>query len=342
MHTVSVLALPGTIAFDLATPVEVLGRVRLSGGRPGYDVSVCGSEPMIDAGPVRLAVDRGLEALATADTIVVPGRIDPGAPVPAAALAALRAAAAAGTRIASICVGSFTLAATGLLDGRRATTHWAAADRLRAAFPAVDVDPEVLYVDTGQFLTSAGATAGVDLCLHLVRRDYGAAVAADASRLAVAALHRDGGQAQFIVRSGVPAAATGLAEVLRWLEAHADEPLSLAAVAARAGLSVRTLNRRFHAETGRTPMQWVNGVRIRRAQELLQSTDHGVDRIAHLVGFDSPAQFRVQFKRLSGVPPQTYRTTFREAGGQVVAGSAVRSAASSASIDAAGPGRAKR
>jgi transcriptional regulator GlxA family with amidase domain len=199
----------------------------------------------------------------------------------------------------------------GLLDGRRATTHWAAAHRLRAAFPAVQVDPEVLYVDTGQVITSAGATAGVDMCLHLVRCDYGAAVAADASRMAVAPLHRDGGQAQFIVRPRGPGTETGLAAVLQWLQTHAHHDLTLADVAAQAGLSVRTLNRRFHQETGRTPMQWVTGVRIRRAQELLQTTDHGIDRIAHLVGFASPAHFRTQFKRHSGVPPRAYRTAFR-------------------------------
>jgi transcriptional regulator GlxA family with amidase domain len=212
VHTVFVLALADTIAFDLATPIEVLGRVRLPAGQAGYRVLVCGSEPMVDAGPLRLAVDHSLHALAGADTVIVPGRCDPAAPVPTAALDALRDAAAAGTRIASICVGAFTLAAAGLLDDRRATTHWAAAEQLRAAFPAVELDPEVLYVDTGQFITSAGATAGVDMCLHLVRRDYGAAIAADASRQAVAPLPRAGGQAQFIVRSGTRAAETGLSK----------------------------------------------------------------------------------------------------------------------------------
>jgi transcriptional regulator GlxA family with amidase domain len=311
MHTVSVLALPNTIAFDLATPIEVLGRVRLSGGGPGYRILVCGSEPTVDAGPLRLAVDHGLEALAGADTVIVAGQYNPAEPLAPAVAEALRAAAAAGTRIASICVGAFVLAAAGLLDGRRATTHWAAAEQFRAAFPAVDLDPEVLYVDTGQFITSAGATAGVDMCLHLVRRDYGATIAADASRQAVAPLHRDGGQAQFIVRPAARPTDAGLGAVLQWLEVHAHEPLTLAGVAAQAGLSVRTLNRRFHDETGRTPMQWVTAVRIRRAQELLESTDHGVDRIAHLVGFASPAQFRAQFRRHAGVTPQAYRTTFR-------------------------------
>jgi transcriptional regulator GlxA family with amidase domain len=311
VHTVVVLALPDTIAFDLATPIEVLHRVRLPAGRPGYRTLVCASQPELDAGPLRLAVDHGLDALARADTVIVPGRYDPAAPVPTTALDALRAAAAAGTRIASICVGAFTLAAAGLLDGRRVTTHWAAATRLREAFPAVEVDPTVLYVDTGQIITSAGATAGVDMCLHLVRRDYGAAIAADAARLAVAPLHRDGGQAQFIMRPGPHGSQTDLGALLEWLQIHAHQDLTLADVAAQAGLSVRTLNRRFHEQTGHTPMQWVTAVRIRRAQELLETTDHGIDHIAHLVGFHSPAHFRTQFKRLSGVAPHAYRTTFR-------------------------------
>ncbi|MGI5241077.1 GlxA family transcriptional regulator [Dactylosporangium sp. CA-139066] len=309
MHRVVVLALPGTIAFDLATPLEVLGRGQYK-GRPGYTVEVCGTEPVLDAGPLRLAIDRGLDALAGADTVVVPGRHDPLSPVPAAALDALRAAAAAGARLASICVGAFTLAATGLLDGHRATTHWTAASAFRAAFPAVRLDPGVLYVDTGQFVTSAGATAGVDMCLHLVRRDHGAAAAAEASRLAVSPLHREGGQAQFIARPAAPPGG-GLGPVLQWMQEHAERDLTLANVAARAGLSVRTLNRRFRTETGETPMQWLAGARIRRAQELLETTDHGVDRIAHLTGFASPTNFRAQFKRACGVTPRVYRTTFR-------------------------------
>ncbi|MGW4465131.1 GlxA family transcriptional regulator [Micromonospora sp. NPDC004704] len=314
MHTVVVLALPDTIAFDLTTPIEVFGRVRLPDGRPGYRVLVCGSEPVVTAGPLRLATDHGLDALARADTIVVPGRNDPTAPTPAAVTDALRDAVAAGTRIVSICVGAFTLAAAGLLDGRRATTHWAATDRFRAAFPAVDLDPDVLYVDAGQIVTSAGATAGIDMCLHLIGRDYGAAVAADASRLTVAPLHRDGGQAQFIVRNTPGQTAPGLAHLLEWIEENAHRDLNLDDLANRAAMSIRTLNRRFHEETGRTPMQWLNSVRIRRAQELLETTDHGVDRIAHQVGFTSPTNFRAQFKRVSGVAPRAYRSTFRHGG----------------------------
>jgi transcriptional regulator GlxA family with amidase domain len=191
MHTVAVLALPDVIAFDLATPIEVFGRARLPDGRGAYRVVVCGAAPTVAAGPLRISVDSGLDETLRADTIIVPGRNDITWPTPTPILDTLRAAAAAGTRIASICVGAFTLAEAGLLDGRRATTHWLAADAFAARFPKVQVDPDVLYVDGGDVLTSAGAAAGLDLCLHLVRRDHGVAVAADASRLAVSpATHR--------------------------------------------------------------------------------------------------------------------------------------------------------
>ena len=310
MHTVAVLALPDTIAFDLSTPVEVFGRVRLPGGRAGYRVQVCATEPVVTAGPLRIGTDYGIETLAHADTIVVPGRHQPSAPTPQAARDALRDAAANGARLASICVGAFTLAAAGLLDGKRATTHWLAADLFRDAFPAVTLDSDVLYVDEGQVLTSAGASAGLDLCLHMVERDYGAAVAADASRLAVAPLHRSGGQAQFILRNPLRAD-TELDGVLAWIEEHAHRNLGLRDLAAHAATSIRTLNRRFRAQTGQTPMQWVNGVRVRHAQVLLETTADSVERVGRRVGFASPANFREQFRRVVGVAPQSYRNTFR-------------------------------
>jgi transcriptional regulator GlxA family with amidase domain len=284
MHTVAILALPDTIAFDLSTPIEAFGRVRLPTGAPGYRVVVCGSQPEVSAGPFRIVTDHGLEALAEADTVVVPGLNDPTVDAAEEVLAALTAAHARGVRIASICSGAFTLAAAGLLDGKRATTHWIAADLFRARFPAVDLDADVLYVDEGQVLTSAGASAGLDLCLHMIARDFGAAVAADAARMAVAPLHRSGGQAQFILRN------------------HA----------AAKHMSVRTLNRRFQAETGQTPMQWLTGVRVRHAQQLLESTAYGVEQIGREVGFSSAANFREQFRRLAGVAPLNYRNTFRE------------------------------
>jgi transcriptional regulator GlxA family with amidase domain len=316
VHTIAVLALPDTIAFDLSTPVETFGRVMLPSGEPGYRLLVCGTEPVVSAGPMRIATDHGIEAATEADTIVVPGRNDVTIGTSDEVLRALKSAYAAGTRIASICSGAFTLAEAGLLDGKRATTHWLAADLFRATFPAVDLDPDVLYVDEGQVLTSAGASAGLDLCLHMVARDYGAAVAAGAARLAVAPLHRSGGQAQFILRNTAPAKhiaeRTELDDVLLWIEHEAHRDLTLGDIAKRAAMSVRTLNRRFQAETGQTPMQWVTGVRVRHAQQLLESTAHGVEKIGRDVGFSSPANFREQFRRLTGVAPQSYRNTFRD------------------------------
>jgi transcriptional regulator GlxA family with amidase domain len=316
VHTIAVLALPDTIAFDLSTAVETFGRVLLPTGEPGYRVLVCGSEPVVTAGPMRIATDHGVDAAVEADTVVVPGRNDVTVATPAPVLRAIKAAYANGARIASICSGAFSLAEAGLLDGKCATTHWLAAEEFRARFPAVNLNPDVLYVDEGRVLTSAGASAGLDLCLHMVARDHGAAVAAHAARLAVAPLHRSGGQAQFILRNMAPAKhiaeRTQLDDVLAWIEQQAHRDLTLGDIAKRAAMSVRTLNRRFQAETGQTPMQWVTGVRIRHAQQLLESTSHGIEKIGRDVGFSSPANFREQFRRLTGVPPQSYRNTFRD------------------------------
>ena len=316
MHTVAVVALPDVIAFDLTTAVEVFGRVVLPSGEPGYCVRVCGTEPVVSAGPMRIATDHAISEVDVADTIVVPGRNDVRVGTADEVLRALKSAHADGTRIASICSGAFTLAEAGLLDGKRATTHWLAADLFRATYPEVDLDPDVLYVDEGQVLTSAGASAGMDLCLHMVARDYGAGVAADAARLAVAPLHRSGGQAQFILRNTAPAKhiaeRTELDDLLAWIEQEAHRDLTLRDIAERAAMSVRTLNRRFQAETDQTPMQWVTGVRVRHAQQLLESTMHGVENIGRDVGFRSPANFREQFRRLTGVAPQNYRNTFRD------------------------------
>ncbi|MGB3444024.1 MAG: helix-turn-helix domain-containing protein [Actinophytocola sp.] len=310
MHTVAVLALDDVITFDLATPVQAFGFARLPDGSPAYRVLVCGM------GTVRtdvfsLSPDWGLDALGRADTIVVPGRVEPDARVPAEILDALRTAAAKGTRIASICVGAFVLAATGLLDGLRATTHWLGATDLADLHPAIDVDPNVLYVDNGQFLTSAGAAAGLDLCLHMIRRDHGSAVAADAARLSVMPLEREGGQAQFIVHDQPPVPrGAALEPVLTWLDANAGRDLTLAAIAAHAGMSTRTLNRRFREQTGTTPLQWLHRARVRRAQYLLEHTTHPVDRIAGEVGFGSPTAFRERFRRVVGTSPHAYRAAF--------------------------------
>jgi transcriptional regulator GlxA family with amidase domain len=314
MHTVVILALDTVVPFDLATPIEVFARTRLPDGRPGYRVRVCGAGPSVDAGAFTLRPPWGLDALAGADTIILPGRSET-LPVPGEVLDGLRRAAAAGTRIASICSGAFILAATGLLDGLRATTHWAGAAELADRYPRIDVDPDVLYVDNGQFLTSAGAAAGLDLCLHLIRRDHGSAVAADAARLSVMPLEREGGQAQFIVHDQPPAPRGSLLEpVLAWMEDNCATDLTLADIAAHADLSTRTLNRRFREQTGSTPLQWLLRSRIRRAQYLLETTGHPIDRIATQVGFGSPTAFRERFKRVVGTSPNTYRTTFQKPG----------------------------
>jgi transcriptional regulator GlxA family with amidase domain len=313
MHTVAVLALPQVIPFDLGTPIEVFSRTRLPDGRPGYRLRICAETPEVDAGAFTLRAPYGLDGLAGADTIIVPGTSAPAAPPSGPVMLALRQAAEAGTRIASICTGTFPLAASGLLDGLRATTHWSAADALAAAFPGTKVDPNVLYVDNGQVLTSAGAAAGLDLCLHMIRRDYGSAVAADAARLSVMPLEREGGQAQFIMHDHTPVPApadAGLEPVLEWLRANLAAPLTLAEIAAHAGVSSRTLIRRFREQTGTTPLQWLHRARIRQAQHLLESTEHTIERIGAQVGFTSPTAFRDRFKQTTGISPRSYRRAF--------------------------------
>ncbi|MFI5898191.1 GlxA family transcriptional regulator [Actinoplanes sp. NPDC051513] len=311
MHRIVVLALDGVIPFDLATPIEVFERVRLPGGVQAYDVRVCAPAPEVDAGPFTLKAHHGLEALEDADTIMLPGCREPAHGVREEVVLGLRAAAGRGTRIASVCAGAFVLAATGLLDGRRATTHWAGATAFARLYPDVDLDPAVLYVDEGQFLTSAGAAAGLDLCLHIIRRDHGSAVAADAARLSVMPLEREGGQAQFIVPEQPPAPRGSTMEpLLTWLEASAGRDLTLDEIAAHAGMSTRTLNRRFREHTGTTPLQWLHLARIRRAQHLLETTAQSVDRIGGTVGFGSPTAFRDRFKRIVGTSPHQYRRSF--------------------------------
>lgn len=311
MRRVAIAITDGVVAFDLAVPCEVFSRVRLPSGRPGYQVVVCGTGPTLDAGPFRLQVAHGLDALARADTVVLPGIADPTAPVPAAMIDAVRGAASAGARIASICSGAFLLAATGLLDGRRATTHWLGTAALAARHPRVRVDPDVLYVDEGAVLTSAGAAAALDLCLHMVRLDYGSAVAAEAARLSVMPLERAGGQSQFIVHAPPSPDGSSLAPLLAWLEENVHENLGLDAVARRAGMSVRSLNRRFREQTGTTPLQWLLRARVRRAQLLLETTAHSVERIATNVGFGSATVFREHFRRMVSTSPQAYRRAFR-------------------------------
>jgi transcriptional regulator GlxA family with amidase domain len=309
MHKIAVLALHGVVPFDLATPCEVFGRVRVPGLHDAYGVRVCGEAKVVKAGAFDIRVQWGLRHLADADTVIVPGVANPMMPIADEVLASIRAAATGGARMASICTGAFVLAAAGLLDGLRATTHWIAAPQLASRYPAVTVDANVLFVDNGQVLTSAGAAAGLDLCLHMVRCDYGAAVAADAARLAVMPLEREGGQAQFIV-SEPPSSPEALQPLLSWLAQHLDEPLQLEDIAQQAAMSTRTLSRRFLEQTGTTPLQWVLAQRVRRAQQLLETTVFSIEQVATRAGFGSAAAFRDRFSKIVGASPQIYRRTF--------------------------------
>lgn len=310
MRTVAVLALDGVLAFDLFTPVEVFGRARFTDRGGAYRVCVCAPKDEVDAGVVTIRSPWDLNVLGQADTIIVPGLADPTAPVPESVLEALRMAAEGGTRVASICVGAFTLAAAGLLDGLRATTHWAAANELSRLYPNVEVDADVLFVDNGQILTSAGAAAGLDLCLHMIRKDYGSAVAADAARKAVMPLERDGGQSQFIVHEQPGADGSSLEPLLRWMEENAHRTLTLREIADQASTSTRTLSRRFREQTGTTPLRWLQQYRIHRSQRLLETTSYSIERVADEVGFGSPTSFRDAFKDLVGTSPRDYRRAF--------------------------------
>jgi AraC family transcriptional regulator, transcriptional activator FtrA len=244
------------------------------------------------------------------DSVVVPSTDDLGANPPEL-LEALRAARGRGVRVASLCTGAFVLAAAGLLDGRVATTHWMHADELARRYPEVDVRPDVLYVDEGDVLTSAGKTAAVDLCLHLVRRDLGAAAANAIARRLVVPAHRSGGQAQFITPSAEPRNPDGLAPTLEWARARLDQPLTVRDLAGHAGLSPRQLARRMQAELQAGPLHWLHQQRTARAQELLERTDASVEQIAASCGMGTAATLRRHFHRLVGVSPTAYRATFR-------------------------------
>lgn len=296
---------------DLAAPLEVFGRCRLPSGAPAYRTAVCALTEEVETGTFTMRVPHGLSRLAQASTIIIPGTADLDVPIDPEIIEALRTAADRGTRIASLCVGAFTLADTGLLDGLRATTHWAAASELTRRHPAIDVDAAVLYVDNGHVLTSAGAAAALDLCLYMVRQDYGSAVAADTARLSVMPLERAGGQAQFIVHEPPVPSGTTLRPLLNWMEENLGEQLDITTIAAKATMSTRTLNRRFQEQIGTTPLQWLHQARLRQAQFLLETTDHSIERVAGQVGFNAVTTFRERFRDLVGTSPQRYRTQFR-------------------------------
>lgn len=314
MHRVVALCLDGVVAFDLAAPAQAFTVAADGRGRPCYEFSTCS----LDGRPLRSTtgfdvVPQGdLTALREAETVVVPAYLDFFSPPAKEATEALRDAAARGTRVLSVCTGAFALAHAGLLDGRRATTHWAFAEELARCFPAVTVDPGALYVDEGTVMTSAGLSAGIDLSLHVIREDCGAAVGEWVARHMVAAPHRDGGQAQFIERPEAPAALPGSLEgTRRWAAERLSDPLDVAAMSHHAGVSPRTFARRFREETGTTPLQWLLGRRVQEARRLLEETDLPIDAVAWRAGFGTAASLRDHFRRITATTPTAYRRSFR-------------------------------
>lgn len=312
MHTVAVLALHDVVPSDLSLPCDLLGTLRVPSGEAAYDLRVVGVAPVVRSLRFDLVTRFDLSELAKVDTILVPGIRDVDAAIPLEVIQALRAAFDRGARIASICSGAFVIAAAGLLDHRRATTHWLAADVLARRYPTITVESDVLYVDEGQVLSSAGAAAALDLCLHLVRLDHGAALAAEAARLSVMPLPREGRSAQRIVPAA-PSEKASLEPVLRWMEASLREPLTLEVIARRAAMSPRTLSRRFRAQTGMTPLAWLTLTRVRRAQLLLETTERSVEAIASEVGLASATSLREHFQRHVGVSPQAHRKGYVQA-----------------------------
>ena len=317
-HEVAVLALPGSIAFELGLPHRLLGGAVDADERPLYRVRVA----TLDGGPVRTSAGYSIQPehdatlLRTARTVVVPGV--QGGPamtdgrVPDDLCVALRAAAGS-ARMLSICTGAFVLAAAGLLDGRPATTHWMHTRAFTRLFPQVRLDPDVLFVDDGDVLTSAGNAAGIDLLLHLVRRDHGSGVANRVARRNVVAPWREGGQSQFVERPLPESGEAGTAATRAWAVEHLAEPLTLADLASHARMSVRTFTRRFREETGLSPLRWLASQRIALARQLLESTDASVDRVAAQAGFGTPASLRQHLRASIGVAPGAYRRTYRGA-----------------------------
>jgi transcriptional regulator GlxA family with amidase domain len=316
-HRVVVLALPNVIPFDLGIPARVLNEALDADGQRLYSVTTCsiGGAPVPTNAGFRIEVDHDESSLADADTVVIATQepsehlLRSGEPDPetAAAMALVPAA----TRIISTCTSAFILASLGLLDGRRATTHWAMADTFARLFPRIDVDPDVLFVDAGQVLTSAGAAAGLDLFLHIVRRDHGSEVANDAARKCVVAPWRDGGQAQFIHRPTPHPTTVGTGPTRQWALHRLNRPLTIADMAAHASMSKRTFSRHFVAETSVTPVQWLISQRVDRARALLETSDLSVERVAAEVGFGSATLLRQHMRATLGVTPQIYRRTFR-------------------------------
>ncbi|MFD6973090.1 GlxA family transcriptional regulator [Streptomyces sp. NPDC059979] len=319
MHRIAVLALDGVPPFELGIPSRVFGNAYDEDGAPLYELTVCTADgqPVTSDAGFTIGVSAGPEALAAADTVIIPptdsmDELVHGAPL-SQALADALAGIRPGTRIVSLCTGSYVLAAAGLLDGRPATTHWLHALEFQRGFPRVRLDEDVLFVDDGDILTSAGVAAGVDLCLYMIRRDHGSAVANRAARLCVVPPWRDGGQAQYIDRP-VPEPTVATTTATRaWALERLAEPVTLAELAAHARMSLRTFTRRFRDEVGMTPVQWLTAQRLEVARHLLEDSDLPVDLVAHRSGFGSANSLRQHMRATLGVSPIAYRRTFQPA-----------------------------
>ena len=312
LRQVAALAYDGLGTFEFGIVVEVFGLRRSGLEVKWYDFDVCSLErrPIRAAGGIRVQAPKGLRSLQRAGTIVIPGWKLDDEPPPEELVKALRSAHAGGARLVSICSGVFLLAATGLLDGKRVTAHWRHVDRFRARFPNIRVEPDVLYVDEGSILTSAGSAAGIDLCLHIVRLDYGAEIANQIARRLVMPPHRDGGQAQYIEDPIRGDAAGGLARVLEWAQSHLGKALRVEDLARKAAMSPRTFARRFRQETGTTPHQWLMHQRLLEVQRRLEKTNATMDQIAEAVGLETAATLRRHFRRAIGTAPSAYRRQF--------------------------------
>ena len=314
-HVVAVAVTDAIPIFEFAVPQEVFGTDRSDIVDPWYEMRLCAAEPgpLRTSGGLQITPSYGLDDLSVADTVLVPAcaratQVSP----PPALIDALRAAHRNGARIVSICSGAYLLAYAGLLEGRSATTHWMNAIDFTYRFPNVRLDPTVLYVDNGDVITSAGTGAAIDVCLHVVRLDHGTAVASEIARRMVVPPHRDGSQ----VQHATPPASrdqgdSDLGQVMGWARQRLDEPLTISQMARQAHVSPRTFARRFREIIGITPLQWLLEQRIRLAQELLETTDEPVERIARTVGFGNAASMRQHFGRITSVSPQTYRHVFR-------------------------------
>ncbi|MEV5530869.1 GlxA family transcriptional regulator [Streptomyces prunicolor] len=321
-HRVAVIVDEGTNPFEVGVATELFGLPRPELGLPGplYEVLVCtpAREVRMNHGFFSLTGAHGLDAVDTADTLVVPGRPDNVVPRGAAVLDAIRRTHARGARVMSLCTGSFALAEAGLLEGRRATTHWMWADRFRALHPRVRLEPDVLFVDDGDILTASGSAAALDLGLHVVRRDHGAEIANAVSRRLVFAAHRDGGQRQFVERPLPDVLDESLAPLLAWAQERLGEPLTVAELSARAAVSPATLHRRFRTQLGTTPLAWLTGERVALACRLIERGEERLDVVAARCGLGTGANLRVRLRKETGLSPSAYRRRFGPAAGEAV------------------------